>query len=394
MTPQALSGGVYLVAAEASGDALGADLVLALRARAPQTPIMGVGGAMLAAVGVASDVDLSGLAVLGLVDGLRAYPRVVKAADAVCADIVAKRPAVVVLIDSWGFMLRVAQRVRAQAPGIRLVKYIGPQVWATRPGRAKTLAATVDHLICIYDVEPAYYAPFGLACTVCGHPAIGRHQPGNGEAFRARYGLGTQTRLLGLAPGSRSSELRMTAPVIWGAARSLIQARPDLRAFCVAAPSVREGVLEQARTCGFEVLVVEDPSERNDAFAAATAIIATSGTVSTEIALQQTPVVVGYRLGWVTWALARFFLFKSPYASLVNVAAQAEVIPEFIQTRCTQENLTTAAARLLDDPAARACQIKAQCLALAAMGEGGPAAQDVAAGVVMEQLAMGARSPR
>ncbi len=378
-----MSGGVYIVAVEASGDALGADLARALRTRRPDLPLMGVGLEGLAAEGVQRPIDLSGLAVLGFVDGIKAYPRVKRAVEAVAADIAAAKPAVAVLIDSWGFTIRVAARVRELAPGVRLVKYVGPQVWATRPGRAKTLAGLVDHLICIHDFEPPFYAPYGLDCTVCGHPAIGRHVQGDGAAFRARHGFGPDERLLVIAPGSRPSELRRVAPTLWDAARTLKGERPDLKIVCVPAQTVREQVLAQARDSGLSVLCLPDENAKNEAFAAATAVLAASGTVTTEIALQGAPVVIAYKLGWVTWAIARAFLFKSPYAALINVAAGAEAAPEFIQTRMTAANLAAATGRLLDDPATREAQIAAQDAALEKMGRGGPAAQDVAADAVL-----------
>lgn len=378
-----MTGGVYIVAVEASGDALGADLARALRQRRPDLPLVGVGLEGLAAEGVQRPIDLSGLAVLGFVDGIKAYPRVKQAVEAVAADIAATKPSAAVLIDSWGFTIRVAARVRELAPEIRLVKYVGPQVWATRPGRAKTLAALVDHLICIHDFEPPYYAPYGLACTVCGHPAIGRHQQGDGAAFRARHGLAPAERVLVLAPGSRPSELRRIAPTLWRAAARLRAERADLRIVCVPAQTVREQVLAQARESGLDVLCLSDEREKGDAFAGATAVLAASGTVTTEIALQGAPVVIAYKLGWITWAIARAFLFKSPYAALINVAAGREAAPEFIQTRMTAENLAAAVGRLLDDPTARAAQITAQNEALEKMGRGGPAAQDVAADAVL-----------
>ncbi|MGE0595146.1 MAG: lipid-A-disaccharide synthase, partial [Hyphomonadaceae bacterium] len=210
-----MSGRIFLVAAEASGDALGADLVRALRARDPTLDISGVGLAMMAEAGVASRADVSGLAVLGFVEGLKAYKRVKAAVADTVRAVINAEPDVVVLIDSWGFTLRVAQGVRAADPTIKLVKYIGPQVWATRPGRAKTLAAAVDHLICIHDFEVPFYAPFNLPCTVCGHPAIGRYRPGDAQAFRRRHGVGEGERVLLVLPGSRAAEVRRLGPTFW-----------------------------------------------------------------------------------------------------------------------------------------------------------------------------------
>lgn len=370
---------VFLVAAEASGDALGADLTRALKEREGSLDVQGVGGPLMAGQGVESQADIRGLAILGFVDGLLAYGRV-KAAVAATVDAILKaKPDVVVLIDSWGFTLRVAHGVRAAAPEIKLVKYIGPQVWATRPGRAKTLAGAVDHLICIHDFEVPFYQPFGLACTVCGHPALGRYRPGDGAALRARQGFTAKEKIILVLPGSRSAEIRRIGPTLWGAAELLDRDR-DVRIITVAANSVRDQVIAQVPAA----VRILDEDQKEDAFAAATVALAASGTVTTEVALQGTPVVVGYKLGWITWAIARAFLFKSKYASLMNVAADAEVAPEFIQTKCTPENIAAAAAPLLDSEDAREAQVRAQDEALAKMGRGGTPASDIAAEAVLK----------
>lgn len=373
---------IFLVAAESSGDALGADLARVLKQRDPSLELFGVGGALMEAQGIKSQVDISGLAVLGFIDGLLAYKRVKIAVESAVAAILAAKPDVVVLIDSWGFTLRVAQGVRAAAPEIKLVKYVGPQVWATRPGRAKTLAATVDHLICIHDFEVPFYAPYNLPCTVCGHPALGRFKQGDGAAFRARHGFSANDKLLLVLPGSRPSEIRRIGPTLWRGAELLKRDRPDLRFVVVAASAVRESVVAQAPASA----LIVDESEKEDAFAAPTASLAASGTVTTEVALQGTPLVIGYKLGWITWALARAFLLKSKYTTLMNVAANAEVAPEIIQTRFTPANLARATAPLLDNPAKREAQVRAQNDALNKMGRGGRPASEIAADAVLNVM--------
>jgi lipid-A-disaccharide synthase len=371
---------VFLVAAEASGDALGADLIRALREREPAVEIAGVGAAAMAQQGVRSTIDVSGLSVFGLIDGVKIYARVLRAVQAAADAAIDFNPDVVVLIDSWGFTLRVAQRLRALRPDLQLVKYIGPQVWAARAGRAKTLARLVDHLICIHDFEVPYYAPLGLACTVCGHPAIGRAKSGDGAAFRARHDLDPDEALLLVLPGSRRAEIRRVGPFLWKAAGLLRERFPRLRVAAVAAQPVAESVRAQA--IADAVIVGEE--EKEGAFAAASVALATSGTVTTEVALQGAPMIVAYKLGWITWALARFLLFKARYATLLNVAADREVVPEFLQTRLTARNLAEAAGRLVADPQARQAQVAAQNAALVKMGRGGRPAAEIAAEAVLK----------
>jgi lipid-A-disaccharide synthase len=377
-----VSGPIYLVAAEPSGDALAADLVAALKSRDETLTFAGIGGAALAAQGVQSPFDIRDLAVLGFVEGLKAYRRVVRRADEAAAAIVGARPQAVVLVDSWGFTLRVAQRVRRAAPTIPLIKYIGPQVWATRPGRAKTLAGAVDHLICIHDFEAPFYKPFGLDCTVCGHPAIGRHVQGDGAGFRQRHEIEPDRPLLLVLPGSRESELRRVGPVLFAAAEQIWDASPHVVVGAVVAAGMESAVDALIANANYPVVRI-GPGERDDAFAAATAAIAASGTVTTELALQGAPVVVGYKLGWITWALARGLLLKTRYVTLLNVAANAEIAPEFIQTKFTSDRLAEKARILIEDPKVRAAQVEAQFRALDSMGRHATPAAEIAAGAVL-----------
>ncbi len=376
---------MFLVAAEASGDRIGAELIRALRRRDPDIVFAGIGEAAMALEGVESAIDIADLGIVGLVEALAAYQRVTRLADCARDAALAFDPDVCVLIDSWGFTLRVAQRLRAAGARTKLIKYVGPQVWATRPGRAKTLAATVDHLICIHPFETQFYAPFGLPCTVCGLPAFEREEKGDPAAFRMRYGLGPDQRLLLLLPGSRKSEITRLGPIFVEAARRLRAARPRLRIALVAAEPVAALIPPLTEALGPDLIVVPE-SEKADAFAAAHAAIAASGTVTTEAAMQGAPVVVGYVTGPVTAFVALNFLLRSKWVTLMNVAAGREVAPEFLQDRCTPENLVAATAPLLDDPDARAAQSAAQNAALEAMGRGGRAASEIAADVVIAGL--------
>jgi lipid-A-disaccharide synthase len=370
----------FLIAAEPSGDALGAELAAALRAMVPGTVLGGVGGSAMAAAGVESAVPIEGLAILGFLEGLKALETVEARADATAAACTAFKPDIVVLIDSWGFTLRCAQRIRPLLPSVPLVKMVGPQVWATRPGRARTVAAAYDALLCIHAFEVPFYEGLGIPVTVIGNPAVARTEPGNPASFTSRHSLEGRRQLL-LLPGSRPSEIERVAPVLEAAAARLCAARPDLTVTSVVAPAVETAVRARAAGWRFPHLLVGE-AEKADAFAAATAALACSGTVTTEVAMQGTPVVVGYRLGWVTWAIARAFLMKSRFITLMNVAAGAEIAPEFVQTRCTPARLAAATARLLDDPSAAQAQRAAQNSALTGMGRGGvPAARRAAAAI-------------
>lgn len=376
---------VMLVAAEASGDALGAGLAAALRQRLGQgVRFVGLGGDRMAAQGLKSPFDYAELSVLGIFEGLRVYPRVVRRADQIADLAVRERPDVVVLIDSWGFTLRVAQRLRRRLPGVPLIKYVGPQVWASRPGRARTLARTVDHLLSIHAFDAPYFEAEGLPVTFVGNPALARDFSG-ADPERLHRSLGTSDAdpLLLVLPGSRASEVARLSPPFGRAVAQLKAERPGLRVLVNVAPTVAAQVEAAAADWGVPVRLLIDEQEQRDAMAAATVALACSGTATTELALAGCPMVVAYKVSGASYAvLSR--LIRTPWITLFNIAAGEAVAPELIQDACTAEALTRELALRLDDPALRAEQVRRQTAALERMGRGGPDPNLLAADAVLK----------
>ncbi|MEZ5984454.1 MAG: lipid-A-disaccharide synthase [Hyphomonas sp.] len=373
-----------MVAGEASGDLLAREVVEAIRQRADDVEFAGIGGRELASVGINSPFDISPLSVLGFAEGIKAYGAVVKLADAAADAIIAYKPDAVVLVDSWGFMLRVAQRVRARAPEIKLIKLIGPQVWATRPGRAKTLAATVDHLLCMHDMEVPYYAPFRLPVTVIGNPALSRNTPGDRDEFRARHGIGPEEKLCLVLPGSRRSELTKVAPALMEAARIISQSVEGVRIIISPAGNMAELFDDAFPEASRWAEVLHAPEERYDAMAAADLALACSGTVTSELAMQDTPMIVAYRTGWLTWALARGLLYKKQHITLLNIVSDdREIVPEFVQTQQKPELIAAKAIEWLEDPKLLEAQKVAQREALARMQGDGHSFADISADAIL-----------
>ncbi|MFN8734619.1 MAG: lipid-A-disaccharide synthase [Hyphomonadaceae bacterium] len=375
---------VFVVAGEPSGDELAAELVQALRARRPDLVIAGVGGEKLANQGIQSAVSIEGLSVLGLTEGLAALKTVNVRAEETGIAAEAFQPDAVVLIDSWGFTLRAAKAIRARVPQARLIKMIGPQVFATRPGRAKTVAEVYDALFCIHDFEVPFYEGTGLPVTIIGNPAIARAGKGDGAGFRARHGLADKKIVL-LLPGSRGGEIQRVAPALEGAAALISSKDPLVHVVAVLAPNVAERLEARAANWTFpHILVGED--EKLDAFAAGDVALACSGTVTTEVALQETPMVLGYRLGAISGFIILNFLLKSSFICLLNIALGRMAIPEFVQNALTPEALAEAASKLLNDPKAAQDQVSAQALALDKMGRHDPPAAERAAEALLNLL--------
>ncbi len=378
---------VMLVAAEASGDTLGAGLARALKDKlGGRVRFVGVGGAGMAGEGVESPFDIAELSILGLLEGLMAYPRVVKRADETAALALRERPDVAVLIDSWGFTLRVAQRLRRQDPALPLIKYVGPQVWASRPGRAKTLAGAVDRLLAIHSFDAPYFEAAGLKTTFVGNSTLARDfSAANPARLRAHIGADADEPILLLLPGSRRGEIKLLMPIYEKTVARLSATRPGLKVVLPVAETVAAEVEHALSTWRTPVSLLRGDPLKYDAMKAATVALACSGTVTTELALAGCPMVVAYRVGRLTYVVLQR-LITTPFATLFNIAAGEAVAPEFLQDDCTPEHLALALAERLNDPALRQDQVARQNAALERMGRGGPDPSTLAAEAVIETL--------
>ncbi|HEY0419139.1 MAG TPA: lipid-A-disaccharide synthase, partial [Acetobacteraceae bacterium] len=327
---------IYVATGEQSGDVLGARLIAALRAARPDLEFAGIGGPRMAEQGVESLFPLRELAVMGLLEVLPRILRLRRLLDDAVADVLARRPAVLVTIDSPGFTLRLLRRVAPS--GIRRVHYVAPQAWAWRESRVRHFPGLWDRLLCLLPFEPAFFARHGLEATFVGHPVL-ESGAGQGDAarFRAAHGVAADARVVVLMPGSRRSEVTRLLP-IFGRALSLLAARiPGIVPVVPVASAVAETVRAGAESWPVRPVIVTEIQAKHDAYAAASAALTKSGTSTLELALAGVPMIVAYRVNPLTAAIARR-LVKVPYAALVNLLAGREVVPELIQD-CTPERL-------------------------------------------------------
>ena len=378
---------IMLIAAEASGDTLGAGLAQALRTRLGNDVVfVGVGGPRMADEGVRSPFDIAELSIHGWLEGLKAYGLVRRRVADTVALAAAEKPDAVVLVDSWGFTIRVAKALRTVLPGVPLIKYVGPQVWASRPGRARTLAAAVDHLLALYVFDAPWFEREGLPTTVVGSQALHVDMSDADPAtFRASRGIGPEAPLLIVLPGSRPSEIRLMTPVYEAAVARLKAADRSLEIVVVAAGTVAADVTARVATWPFRAHVINE-DQKYAAMRAATVALATSGTVSTELALAGAPMVIAYRFQPLSYAIMKPF-FTGKYATLFNHAADAEIARELIQSDATPDKVAAEVGRLLADPAARADQIARQKAALDLMGRQGRNPSEIAADAVLRVIA-------
>ncbi len=378
---------VMLVAIEPSADVLGAALLSALRNRLGDgLRFVGVGGARMASLGLVSPFDTASLSVLGPFDALAAYPVVLRRARQTAALAARERPDIVVLIDAWGFNIRLARMLRRIDPDLPLIKYVAPQVWATRPGRARSLARAVDRLLTIHTFDAHFFVREGLPVTFVGTPALRRPLSKNPpDRLQSRLGAVSDQPMLLLLPGSRRGEIERLLGPFEEAVDKLAPRRPGFQVVIAAAEPVADLVKQRVARWRSRPLIIEGDEARLDAMRAATVALACSGTVTTELAAAGCPMVVAYRMGALSHLIVKRII-QTPYITLINVAAQAFVAPEMIQGRCNGADLAEELALRLDDADLRASQIKAQHAALEIMRGGIDDPAGAAAEAVIETL--------
>lgn len=360
---------IMLVCGEPSGDQLGAELMAGLRTLSSDTTrIIGVGGAAMTAQGLHSLYPLDATAVMGLREVVPRIPEILRRVRIAAEYALATKPDALVCIDSPDFTHRIARAVKKQNPAIRTVNYVAPQVWASRPGRARKMAKYFDLVLALLPFEVPFFEAHGVHAAFVGHPVIERAaRMTGGDALRARLGIGAGTPLLVVLPGSRMSEVTLLLPVFREAVAKLAQSVSGLVCVLPTVPNVSAKVREGAANWPTPLHILEGDSDKFASFDAADVALAASGTVTTELALSRTPMVVGYKLGWLTYALARPFIVAK-FATLVNILLDREAVPEFIQEKCTPDALAAALLPLFRDPKARDAQTAALRAAVHELG--------------------------
>ena len=344
---------LMLVCGEPSGDQLGAELMAALNALAPgAVKFSGVGGAAMEREGLQSLFPLDDTAVMGLREVVPRIPKILARVREAADFAVTTKPDAVVLIDSPDFTHRIARRVKKLAPDIATVNYVAPQVWASRQYRARKMARYFDLVLALLPFEVPFFETYGLACKFVGHPVVERAaRMTGGAALRTRLGIAPDAPLLAVLPGSRVSEVTLLMEPFKLAVAELARDVPGLVCVLPTVAHVSARVRAAAQDWPVPLHIVESEADKFATFDAANVALAASGTVTTELALSQTPMVVAYRLGWLTHTLMRP-LISAPFVTLVNIILEREAIPEFIQHRCTPHLLSSALLNLFRDRAA------------------------------------------
>lgn len=343
---------VYFVVGEDSGDALGADLVEALRRISPEIGFCGLAGRRMREQGLASLFDISEISVMGLAAVAARLPTILRRIRQVADDIVARRPDIVVLIDSPDFTLRVARRIKKRLPGMPVVKYVCPSVWAWRPGRAKAMVGTIDHILALLPFEPRILAELGgPQATYVGHPLA--------PEFAQRKFSGhdkAEEKVLVVLPGSRRSEVRQLLPDIRDTLEILVQRGNRYRIVLPAVSHLAGEIGRAVSDWPVRPEVVTGEAAKREAFEKADAALAASGTVLLELAMWRVPTISIYRLDWLMHVFRG--LITGWTAALPNLITDEAFLPEKVDDMIRPGWLARAIEALMRDSLERRQQLE------------------------------------
>jgi lipid-A-disaccharide synthase len=372
---------IMLVVGEASGDAYGAQLVDALHERNPALKIYGVAGERLQRTNFEVLFSVAKLTGMGLVELIGNFGNLWRAYSVLKHALKERRPNLLVLIDFPEFNLRLA-RV-AKTLHIPVLYYVSPQIWAWREGRVRQIARWVDHMAVIFPFEAAFYERHGVKVTFVGHPLLESvHSNAERATTLKKIGLDPRKPVIALLPGSRRAEVSRHLPVMRQAAVRLIQER-EIQFFCVCASTIDAAEVQSALAHPvLHMPVVDD--DRYDAIHAADLVWAASGTATLETGLLGRPMIVVYRLSWLTYLVARL-LVHVEHIGMVNLIAGERLVPELIQSDVNPARMAAESRILLDD-----AQVRSRTIAkLATLRErlGGPGAVDRVANLAFAMMA-------
>lgn len=353
---------IGIVVGETSGDELGAGLVRALRQRLPDARFVGVAGPAMLAEGVESLAPMERLAVMGIAEPLKRLPELLAIRKRIKAFFVDNRPAIFIGIDAPDFNLPIARFLRRR--GVKTCHYVCPSVWAWRQGRVVGIRASVDHVLALLPFEVEFLQAHGIPSTFVGHPLADRLRQTPMTRAEARTslkdksaaGVGTDTPILCVMPGSRNSELERLLETFLQTLRRCFASMPEMRAIIPAAtPALHARItarLTQPDCSDIENKITVLDGSSMTAMIAADVVLLASGTATLEAALLQRPMVVAYKLSPVTYAIAKH-LVKTPYVALPNLLTNTPMVPEFIQGEANAEELSAAILHLFENDSDR-----------------------------------------
>ena len=351
---------VLIIATEPSGDKLGANLIDGLNGELKgrgQLVFQGIGGPLMKSRGVASLFNFNELSVMGLFEIIPKLPKILSVINRMVKYALVWKPDVIITIDSPDFSLRISKKIKQKWPAVKTIHYVAPSVWAWRGYRARTMGKFLDHVLAILPFEPPFMEAAGMSCDFVGHPIVSEDIPSNQEIrlFRSSLGIERETPIVSILPGSRRTEIVKMMPIYLKSLESVAKKFPNLIFIIASPPNVCELVKSYLKFSNIPVIQLyekDDPMKFEERkrmlFSTSLAALATSGTITLEIARMGAPLLVGYRASFMTEILLKTFV-KLKSATLINILSNQAVIPELLFSKCTYQNISSSLINLLTD---------------------------------------------
>lgn len=340
----------YFIAGENSGDFIGAKIIKSIKEinsdRINEISFYGIGGPQMKLAGIKSLFDFEQINLMGFFEILPHIFRINKMINETVNDIINNGTKILVTIDSPGFTFRVADKVRKLAPEIKLVHVVAPSVWAYKEGRAKKYSKVYDKLLTLLPFEPPYFTKYGLSSEFIGYPALEQDFYDKSKDLRQDFNIPDNQKIIAITPGSRKAEISRHMPIIREALDTL-SATTRLTAIFVQPNELHVNLINKYLVgAKFDFIF---SSERLKSFAVSDLALAKSGTNTIEIAASGTPMIVGYKLNYLTYLIIKTCI-KITYVNIINIISNKEVIPEYIQSNFTATNIANALNTLISDP--------------------------------------------
>jgi lipid-A-disaccharide synthase len=361
---------ILIVAGEASADLHASRALEELVRLRPGVHAFGVGGPRLRAAGLEALAPAEDISVMGLAEVLPRIPRILGILRMLARAAEARRPRAALLVDLPDFNLRLAAKLKKL--GIPVIYYVSPTIWAWRQGRARKIAKVVDRMLCILPFEERFYDGTGVSARFVGHPLADRPAPGSPERYREELGLPPGRTTVALVPGSRPSELKRIFPAMLEAAERIRAVRPDAQFVVPVAPTLAREQLAPYLAAHHTVEVSLVDGRTDEVVGASDAALVKSGTSTLETALMLRPMVVVYKLSWLSYLVGRL-LVRIAHFALVNILAGRGLVPELLQGEASPERMAAEVERLLGDRVAREAQLDGLREVRASLGEPGAA---------------------
>jgi lipid-A-disaccharide synthase len=343
---------IFIITGEESGDLLASEVVEKLYKVTPQKIIINaVSGKNLAKYNINSIFPQSDIAVMGFVEVIPAIPRVLKRINDTVKYIKLFKPDVILTVDSPDFCFRVIKKLKKSDYNhqTELIHMVAPTVWAYRKKRAAKIAKLYHKLLVLFPFEEQYFTPYGLATKFIGHPLIYKDKPKISQDIYTKYDIDKSSKIIVLTLGSRDKEVEKLQQIYKDALLNLALTEENLTIILPSFARYKDFLEKWQKDLSYPTKIILDEADKIEFFSKAFCVIAKSGTNTIEIAKQGSLFMVCYKVSLFTYLLLKIMV-HSKYVNLINILAQKEIIPEYIQYDCTAKNISNKLKQYLHDP--------------------------------------------